>query len=371
MSCPTRWTSPKNTQRPPRQREGNFVSVTGVARGPKSRATVSDSLFHALREHYGIRADHSARDIGGSSNLNLLVDEQGKSCVVRVYRPWITPARVQDMQVVRQRLAEGDMPTTPPIRTLTGESWIMVDNRVVEVEPHIEYDAQMDSWERLEAGLPMLGQIHSLLRGLDLSADGRNAPASNNIEPTEVLAGTRRGIDTIHQWDATPGEIELAEAAEKLAHIVAQAQRDFTDMPRQLVHGDYWDNNVLFREGQIVLVADLDFMGERARIDDLALTLYYTNSTYADDQTSDDRIHRLLKLVNAYDSGLDDPLTSVERAALPVALARAPLAFIAMIAAVDSEAEGRGLAAGMGGDIAWALAIARNLGRWQEVFAGV
>ena len=57
-----------------------------------------------------------------------------------------------------------------------------------------------------------------------------------------------------------------------------------------------------------MLVADLDFMGERARIDDLALTLYYTNSTFTDDQTSDTRIRRLRTLVDAYDSGLDQPL---------------------------------------------------------------
>lgn len=46
-------------------------------------------------------------------------------------------------------------------------------------------------------------------------------------------------------------------------------------LPRQLVHGDFWDNNVRFRDLDIVAVLDLDFMEERPRIDDLALTLYY------------------------------------------------------------------------------------------------
>jgi Ser/Thr protein kinase RdoA (MazF antagonist) len=46
-------------------------------------------------------------------------------------------------------------------------------------------------------------------------------------------------------------------------------------LPHQLVHGDFWDNNVGFLGGRPVLVADFDFMGERARIDDLALTLWY------------------------------------------------------------------------------------------------
>jgi homoserine kinase type II len=227
----------------------------------------------------------------------------------------------------------------------------------------------MDSWERLEVGMPLLGRIHALLRPLPVSADGRQAPAANNIAPQDVLPGTLRGTRRIGHWGASPSEIQLAGAAEELAHLVDRAQRGVAGLPQQLVHGDYWDNNVLFRAGRIVLVADLDFMGERARVDDLALTLYYTNSTFAEDQDSDERIGRLRRLADAYDAGADELLTPAERAALPVALARTPLAFIAMIADVDSEAGARRLAAEMQPDIGWALAIMRNLDRWQSAFA--
>lgn len=73
--------------------------------------------------------------------------------------------------------------------------------------------------------------------------------------------------------------------------------------------------------------------------------------------------------MDAYDSGLDEPLTSVERAALPLALARMPLCFIAMIAVVDSTLGARQLAAEMDWDISWALAIVHDLDRWQSAFA--
>ena len=94
---------------------------------------------------------------------------------------------------------------------------------------------------------------------------------------------TSRGTHRVRQWADSPGTLPLAVAAEELARLIDHTERSLPSFPRQLVHGDYWDNNVLFRAGRIVLVADLDFMGERARIDDLALTLYYTNSTFADD----------------------------------------------------------------------------------------
>jgi homoserine kinase type II len=345
-----------------------------VARGPALRAEASPALFDALRERYGIESRKAWKDLGGSSNLNLLVTDtiSQRPYVVRVYRPWITEARLADMQFVRRRLARGGVPCAVPVLTFDGESWIVADGRLVEVESYVEHDAKMDTWARLEVGLPWLGRIHALLRPLHVSEDGRNAPAANHIEPQDALPGALRGIARIRQWDdISPGEIELAAASEELARLVERAEQGMgvESLPRQLVHGDYWDNNVLFRANQIVLVADLDFMGERTRIDDLALTLYYTNSTFSDDPTSDDRIRRLRALVDAYGTGLDEQLTRDERAALPLALARTPLAFIAMIAPVDSEAGARRLAAEMVPDIGWALAIVRDLDRWQSAFA--
>ncbi len=339
-----------------------------IARGPASRPQAWPGLFDALRDRYGIRDSGGGRDLGGSSNLNLLLANTGRRYVVRVHRPWVTPARLADMQLVREHLAGGGVPCALPIPTLDGQPWILVDGRLVEVEPYVEHDAKMDSWELLEAALPLLGRIHELMGPLRVSEDGRRAPAANNIEPGDALPGTLRGIERIRQWDASPNEFRLAADSEELARLVDRTERRIEALPRQLVHGDYWDNNVLFHRGRVALVADLDFMGERSRVDDLVLTLYYTNSTFSDDPVSDGRIRQLGTLVDAYDSGLQKPLTSAERAALPVALARAPLCFIAMVASADSEAGARRLAAEMSGDVAWALAIVGDLDRWQSAF---
>lgn len=340
-----------------------------VARGPASRGEASTSLFDAIGDRYGVGRDGGAKDLGGSSNLNLLLADGRGRYVARVYRPWVTAARLASLQRVRRHLASVGVPCAQPIRTRDGESWILVGDRLVEVEPYVEHDAKMDSWERLEAGLPLLGRIHTLLRPLELGKDGREAPAANHIEPRDVLPGTLRGTRRIRQWKPSPAELDLAAAAEELARLVDRAERGVAGLARQLVHGDYWDNNVLFRDGHIVLVGDLDFMGERARIDDLALTLYYTNSTFSADPASADRIRRLRLLIDAYDGGLDEPLTGSERDALPLALARTPLCFIAMIPSIDSESGARQLAAEMTGDISWALSIIRDLGRWQSEFA--
>lgn len=147
------------------------MSGEEVARGPALRGVASSTLFDALREQYGLRGE-GGKDLGGSSNLNLLLTAGRHRYVVRVYRPWVTAARLAAMQLVRRQLASGGVPCPQPIQTLNGESWIVVDDRLVEVEPYVEHDAKMDSWSRLAAGLPLLGRIHTLLRPLEVSEEG-------------------------------------------------------------------------------------------------------------------------------------------------------------------------------------------------------
>jgi Ser/Thr protein kinase RdoA (MazF antagonist) len=335
------------------------------------RATPCPRLYELLRDCYGLEGADEARDLGGSSNLNLLVETGGVGYVARVYRPYVSASRLEAIQRVRRELARGGVPCAEAVPTRDGEPWAVIDGRLVEVERFVERDGDMDSWERLELGLPWLGRIHTLLRGVTVSPEGRTPLFANHIEPFDTLAWTLRGTRRVRGWGPSPGELRLIEAAEELAQRVADAELGVvSSVPRQLVHGDFWDNNVFFREGRVVCVADFDFMGERARIDDLALTLYFTNSTFSEDPVSDDRIGRLRRLVDAYDRGLDEPLTRVERAALPLAIARQPLWWIGRwLALLDDEEHARRGLAGMSRDVEWALQVIREAGRWQAAFA--
>jgi Ser/Thr protein kinase RdoA (MazF antagonist) len=335
------------------------------------RATPSLSLFEALRERYGLDATDEIRDLGGSSNLNLLIVTGDGRYVVRVYRPYVSASRLRDIQSVRRELTKSGIPCAELVPTREDETWTMIDGRLVEVERFVEHDEDMNSWERLESGLPWLGRIHSSLRGIAVSSEGRMPLFANHIEPSDTLVWTQRGTQRVRGWGPSAGELRLIEAAEELARQVTDAEQKIAaSLPRQLVHGDFWDNNVFFRDGRVVLVADFDFMGERARIDDLALTLYYTNSTFSEDPVSDDRIARLRGLLEAYDRGLDDSLTPIERAALPLALARQPLWWVGRwLALLDDEDQARRGLATMSQDIEWALQIIRRAGRWQAAFA--
>ena len=99
-----------------------------------------------------------------------------------------------------------------------------------------------------------------------------------------------------------------------------------------------------------MLLADFDFMGERARIDDLALTLHCARCDLDADGGPVGEHARLRRLAAGYDAALDLPLSAAERAALPVAIARQPLSSIGVwVARLDDQDAARRHAASAGG----------------------
>lgn len=332
------------------------------------RAQPSAELFQTVRHFYGINHLESSIDLGGSSSLNLLVTDDHSRYVVRVYRPYVTEARLADIQHARQEIIANGVPSSEVILTLDGQHWIVFDGRLVEIERYVESDANMGSWEHLMVGLPLLGRIHTILRGIQFSTEGRNPLFANHIEPQKTLVMTLQGTQRIRKWNPSWDNLRLADAAEELAHMVSSRERELVDMlPRQMVHGDYWHSNVFFRDGRIVFVADFDFMGERARIDDLALTLYYFDCS--DKPMSEKRLGRLRNLIDAYDEGLDQHLSITERLALPLAIARQPLWSVGgWITLLDDEEAACRHAKETVVEVEWALRILHDLDRWQAAF---
>jgi Ser/Thr protein kinase RdoA (MazF antagonist) len=335
------------------------------------RARPGPGLLQAVRDHWGLGQCLGAVDLGGSSSLNLLVDATDGRHVVRVHRPHVTPERLGAVHQARQVLLAGGIPCAPPVPTLQGAPWVRLQGGLVEVEAYVDHDAVMDSWERLEVGMTLLAQAHNLLRQVEVGEAGRWPRFANHLEPGEVAASVRRGIQRIWGWGPTPAERRLAAVAEELAELVAEAEAGLVfGLPRQLVHGDFWDNNVLFRGGRAVLLADFDFVGERARIDDLARTLWCARCDLDADAGPVAELGRLGRLVAGYDAGLDLPLSAAERAALPVAMARQPLSSIGgWVARLDNEVAARRHAASVGSELAAALGIMTDLEPWQAGLA--
>jgi hypothetical protein len=109
-------------------------------------------------------------------------------------------------------------------------------------------------------------------------------------------------------------------------------------------------------------------MGDRARIDDLALTLQCARSDLSPAGGPPAEPARLGRLVD--DAGLDRPLSAAERAALPAAMARQALSSVGgWVARLDEEAAARRHAASAGAELVAACRMMAELDRWRHAFA--
>ena len=341
--------------------------AAGGQRG--TRAIASPDLEEFLRAHWGVRPAGAAPDLGGSANLNLLVTDGRSLRVARVYRPFVTGQRVAALQAVRRHLARHGIPCPQPIPDRGGRGWETFQGRAVEVEPYLAARAVMHTLARVRAGLMVLGRIHQFLQSFPADPAAAAPRFANYVAADGLVEAVAAGTRRIRAWQPTPPEARMADLADQLASTLAGWEPDRSaPLRRQLVHGDFWDNNVRFRHGQVALVTDFDFLGERPRTDDLALTLYYT-SVDITDITRDPA--QLAELASAYETGLGTRLPQDERAAIPLAIARQPLWSIAIwVALLDDQDTARRHLAATASELDWALQLASRITQVQDALSG-
>lgn len=329
------------------------------------KPALTTEVFAAVDATWGCDLG-AAVELGGSTGLNLLADLDGRPVVVRLHRAHVTAARVEALQLARTAVASAGLPTALPINGRLGERCIRVGEPriVIEVEEFIASDNKMDSVDRIRRAMPVLGRLHDALKSTDLPEAAADVEFANYLSATEAATKTTAGVRRIRSLD--PDLHALASETERLVDDLDAATGADSDAPQpQWCHGDYWDNNVLFHGDDVVLIADFGFMGRRPRVDDVALTLYFTLWELVTSGLGDP-LGTIVDLVAAYDSGTRQPLTPTERDALPLAVARQPLWSMGIWAAelddpstVAAHLAGHELAIGIGQE------ILRNLDRWR------
>lgn len=328
------------------------------------RAAASVEWLDFVREEYPLTEVTFVGDLGGNFNLNLQVSTDQGALVVRVSPEWVDAGRLAAVQAVRGYLRGRGWPIPRTVRTRSGRSSVQLHGRLVEVQRYVEpRGTSMTTWPAISAGIQWLARLHEDLRAAPASPAAANPPMANHLEVDAALAPT---IADIRTWCLSAEETAYVEAAEQLAASLAHESRDF-DLPRQLVHGDFWATNVYLSGDQLTLLLDLDFLGERPRVDDLALTLFFINDHLGRNDTSPARIAALRDLVNRYDAALTTALSTTERAALPYAMLRTPLTFLRDLAYLGPSSRPE-LTTLRGPEFEWALRLLRTPG-WRTAFS--
>ena len=247
--------------------------MTGMERG--GRCTDTPELRSFLTARYRLDGESAFSDLGGSNNLNLLVSQEGKLRVARIYRPWVTPSRMLDTNRALTALAE-ELPVPVKRPTREGDMFCQWDGRIVELEDFVTADGRMNTLPNIKKAIGCLGRLHSLLEDMDYGPGAAVTEFTNYVSEEECLERTKRACGRIRRFErVTDAEKRLADDAQALAVALSGLRLSLRE---QLTHGDFWDNNVLLLSGRPVWLGDFDFMGARPRVDDLALTLYFTDA---------------------------------------------------------------------------------------------
>jgi homoserine kinase type II len=332
------------------------------------RLAASDALVAELCRSFGLDPPAAWSDLGGSWTTNLRLDWPDRDpLVVRLHRGSTSPARLAAVQAARQAVATAGIPTVVAIPASDGSPFVVLGSgRPAELERYVRWNQRMNTAPRLEAGFAVLGRVHDALRTGAIPAAASTTDYANHLHSEHAVAATQRGAERIRAWQDA-GLTQLAERGVRHIDAVAAAEEPLrSGQLSQLVHGDFWDNNVLYRDGVLAAVIDFDFMGERPRIDDLALTLYFFLLEPGRDlPTAADRA-QVRRFVDAYDAGTTLPLSSDERAALPLAIARQPAwSFGRWVNQLD-EADARAHLSHVAAELPVAETIMAELGPWQD-----
>ena len=331
-----------------------------------SRARGSDSLVAEIADRYALDRPAAWRDLGGSWTTNLLLECPAASLVARVYQGHLSPARLTAVQAARSAVAGAGIPALRPIPARDGRTVVELGSgRLAELEAYVPWNERMNTVSLLGNGFAVLARVHDVLRGSSLPPEARTVHYANHVSSADAAAATRRGAERIHGWrDVTLSEF----AAQVVAHVdaVVAAEEPLREQQVcQVVHGDFWDNNVLFVDGRLVAVLDFDFMAERPRIDDLALAAWFFFLEPGTGLPGAAQREQLRRFVDAYDAAAAVPLSDEERAALPLAIARQPAWSVGRWVVELDEADAVHHAGAAAGELPVAQAILAELPLWQ------
>ena len=334
-----------------------------------------------ITDAYELDWTGESTDLGGGVNLNVaLSGADGPAYVLRVYAPWVSAKRVRFIQALRSHLHNNDLPFAETMLTKQGQGVVEVNGLVAEIDRYVA-GTNWDARRQLRPGLAMLGRVHAAMgRAAGMGTEQPTGHGrENHVEADEALGYARRAEAFVRSWeDARPWELALASDMVRLGEIVRPLEAELAGAARrQLVHGDFWEQNVLFNaDGDVAAVLDLDFCGTRPRVDDLAYTLSGTGSLLHSPTVDPAHWDSIRPAVDAYLDAVAPPFSLEERRAVPLAIARGVLCVARhLVAQADSgEAAGfsrsypRAMLADVRDDVAWSLALAQDLEPVQATF---
>jgi Ser/Thr protein kinase RdoA (MazF antagonist) len=165
------------------------------------------------------------------------------------------------------------------VPTATGETFLALDEELYEIEQFVEgqpYDHSRPA--HLDAAARTLGLFHTLASGFSPRALCGQHDLYHPLNAGSILD------NLLEAWQIDDA-VGVASVVRQIHELVASLSACFAghvELPRQVIHGDYYAGNLLFDGDRIVAVVDYDKANRQPRMAEVAEALIYFSSPRED-----------------------------------------------------------------------------------------
>ncbi|HEY4334032.1 MAG TPA: aminotransferase class III-fold pyridoxal phosphate-dependent enzyme [Ilumatobacteraceae bacterium] len=257
----------------------------------------------ALADHWGLAGEISA--VHGELDKNFkVVTSDGRQLLLKVHAPADDGAEIDLQLAVLQHLAThaAALAVQRPIADLDGDLLPIIHGQRVRLTTWLPGDVWVDaiSSDR-DVRAATSASLGRLLAHLDQVLAGFRHPASRRVHRWDLaVAADHRGLTEL-----IDDETKRAAVDSVLRHFAEEVAPRMRDQPRQVIHNDANDRNVLVgADGSVSGLIDFGDMVETWRVNELAIACAYAMLG------ARDPIGAVLPLVAAYHD--EAPLTETE-----------------------------------------------------------
>lgn len=247
-----------------------------------------------------------AVELGGTMSLNLHLTPSDR--VLREHQPFVAAARLHGEQALRRFVARSGMTAAEPL-SFDGKTVLRCGKRLAEVEPFLDSEKPAASVASYRWLFSQMGTFHRCLLTCD-------------IELPRSLAATWAPPGSLARWfQVTVPALSITMEGSLVAHRLGRLTNEIrrlwippSELPVQIVHGDFRLGNLVRSPSGQPIVFDFGFADRRPRIHDVAYSMAFMTLAL---EVNDISASIVADVVRHYEQSFGQALEPDERQTLP------------------------------------------------------
>jgi Ser/Thr protein kinase RdoA (MazF antagonist) len=249
-------------------------------RSYQKKIPIEFSTIDEILEQFDLkRIDSPKNALGGRRNANIIVDTSNGKIVLKCYKNSLDDSTIIQEHSILRHLSKIGFPAVCLVSTLNGSTLIHHNHQRYAVYEFIDgfkfYDYILSSnlsMQYITMAGELLGKLHSALKEffpIGYNSDGFKSKTGGRWRSLDwfsnKLAYCVQNISMNSLNRNNKKIFTLARHARKLEDQLVRSITilDETDLPRQIIHNDYNQSNILYRKDKSPIIIDFEI----ARLD--------------------------------------------------------------------------------------------------------